>query len=446
MRKIIIILFVILVFALEVSAKVKVSSDSYTKLIEQSGIDLSSVSVSIKELSSGKIVYRLNDNILMHPASVQKILTLPPAIEILGDDYEFKTSLYSRGDDTYLIKLGADPYLTSSDLKTFVKHINKHSVKRILIDDSILEKKDWGEGWQWDDDLNIYMPHFNSYNLDKNIIKITVMPDEGGQSVMVINPSKYPIVLVNNVQISDKTNVKISRDSSVALNALTLDGTVNKPVILYVPTKDLKGYFYFKLTQALADKNIYLKTSFLDSNKDSEDMFLVEIVHPISAAVFDILKNSNNMVIETVMKLAAEKAYNKQGTDILAIKLFNEFCERKGIDNSRIRLVDASGVSKNNLVDTNFVTEFLVKNQNNSTLSNMAKPGEGTLAERMIMLTDALKAKTGTLSDISSIAGYLTSQNGKRYAFCIIINDPKSSDSEKKMLEDYLVRELYIKG
>ena len=97
-------------------------------------------------------------------------------------------------------------------------------------------------------------------------------------------------------------------------------------------------------------------------------------------------------------------------------------------------------------MDTNFVTEFLVKNQDNPILNRMSKPGEGTLAERMLPLKEVLRAKTGTLSDISSIAGFVTSQKGKRYAFCIIINDPKSSNSEKKLLEDYLIRELYIKG
>lgn len=441
-----ILITIISFFILVLSADARVSKDTFGKLIEQSGIGKNSISVSVKDINSGKTIYKLNDNILMHPASVQKILTLPSAVEVLGEDYEFKTCIYSRAEDGYVIKLGADPYLSSSDLRKLVRNINKGSVKKIYIDDSIIEKKDWGEGWQWDDDLNTSMPHFNSYNLDKNIIKITVMPDESGKSVIVINPSKYPIVFINNVQIADKTNVKVSRDSSVAVNALSLDGTVNKPAILYIPTKDLKGYFNFKLTQALADKNIYLKLPFTDSKLNADDVFIDETIHPISRAVYDILKNSNNLVMETVMKLAAEKKYGECGTDINGIRLFNDFCEKIGIDNSRIRLVDASGVSKNNLVDSDFITEFLVKNQDNLILKKMAKPGEGTLTERMLPLREVLKAKTGTLSDISSIAGFLTTQKGKQYAFCIIINDPKSSNSEKKMLEDYLIRELYIKG
>ena len=79
-------------------------------------------------------------------------------------------------------------------------------------------------------------------------------------------------------------------------------------------------------------------------------------------------------------------------------------------------------------------------------LEKMQSAGEGTLANRMVPLGENLKAKTGTLSDISSLAGFLTAKSGKKYAFCIMINDPKSSNSDKKALEDYIIRELYIKG
>ena len=60
-------------------------------------------------------------------------------------------------------------------------------------------------------------------------------------------------------------------------------------------------------------------------------------------------------------------------------------------------------------------------------------------------IKDNLKAKTGTLSDLSSIAGYLTTKSGKKISFCIIINDIKLSDSDKKMLEDFILREAYLR-
>ena len=91
-----------------------------------------------------------------------------------------------------------------------------------------------------------------------------------------------------------------------------------------------------------------------------------------------------------------------------------------------------------------FVSEFLLVNKDNKVMENLPSPGEGTLANRLLPIKNNLKAKTGTLSDISSIAGYLTTRSGKNLVFCIMLNDMKLSASDKKMLEDYILREAYL--
>ena len=427
------------------TAEAKVKDKDISKIIKNSGISTNSVSISVKNLDNGRIVYALNDRILMHPASVQKIMTIVPIIQVLGEDYNLTTELYSRGNGEYVIKLGADPYLTHSDLKTLIEKIEPDTTKKIYIDSSIIEKKDWGEGWQWDDDLNTSITRFNSYNLDRNIIKLTVMPTEYGKQATIINPSRYPLAFLNYVVTGDKNEVKISRDNVLASNTLKLEGTVKTPYTQYIPNNNLRRYFEIKLKNALEDNKVYLKEAYSNTTVTSKDEKIDEISHPISIAIEDILKNSNNMSIESISKIAAGKYYNKQGTDVDAINLFNKFCEQNGLDNSRIKIVDASGVSKNNLADTDFITDFLVKNQDSTVLEKMTEPGTGTLSHRMLPLKNNLKAKTGTLSDISSIAGFLTAKNGNKYAFCIIINDPSSNSSGKKNLEDYLIRELYMK-
>lgn len=441
MKKLLLIFFMLL-FCMNVNAK-SLKND-LNSIISDSNISKDSISISLKKLDSGKPVYELNEKILMHPASVQKILTLPAFMDILGEDYCFTSGIYLRSEGEYLIKLGADPYLTFSDIKSLVREIDTKTVQKIYIDSSIIEMKDWGEGWQWDDDLNVSMPRFNSYNLDKNLIKITVMPQDG--KVIVINPAKYPLVFFNNITIGEENKVSITRENSISSNTLTLNGAVARPCTLYIPTKNLKRYFEIKLTQALEDRNIYLKENFISSVKSDSDKLIKEIQHPITKAENDVLLNSNNMVIETVAKLAGAKAYNKIGADTDGIKIFNSNCDKFSLNNSRIRLVDASGVSKNNLADSDFITEYLVKMKDDPTLAKMAKPSEGTLSNRLMPLKENLRAKTGTLSDISSIAGFLTTKSGAKYAFCIIINDPKSTNSDKKNLEDYLIRAIYLQG
>ena len=434
----------LLFFMLCTFAEAKNVKHEINNIIRNSKISQDSISISIKDIDTGMKIYSLNDKILTHPASVQKMLTIIPIAETLGENYNFSTELYKRGNNGYLIKLGADPYLNTSDLEALIKNINSSAINKIYIDDTIIEQKDWGEGWQWDDDLNTLMPRFNSYNLDGNRIKLTVMKTEPGKQALIINPSKYPLAFLNNVVTGDKNEVKISRDNITASNAIKLDGTVSTTVTKVIPNNNLKRYFNFKLTNALEDRRIYLKAAYEFTTLNNNDEKVTEIVHPLNSAIDDVLKNSNNMAIETMNKLAANKYYKKTGTDTDGLKIIYNYYNKIGMDSSRIRLVDASGVSKNNLVDSDFVSEFLLKNKDNKILEHMATSGEGTLTNRLIPLKNSIKAKTGTLSDISSIAGYLTSKDGHKYAFCIMINDPSSSESAKKILEDYIIRTIYF--
>ncbi len=443
MKKIIATIFIMLTLVLNVQAKA-VKKD-FSTVINESGVDIESIAVSIKNAENGKVIYALNDKMLMNPASVQKVLTTPVVYETLGEDYLFTTGIYSRNDECYLIELGADPYLKASDLKTLIKNI-KPEAQRVFIDDRILDNKTWGEGWQWDDDMNILMPKFGAYNLDKNLVKLTIMPADNGQFATIINPSKYPLVFFNHIVKGEKTDIKIHRDNNVSANTLILTGTVARPTTVYIPVNNLQRYFNVQMTRIMEERNLYLKHAFAPNKKQESDVLLQEVTHDISLAVEDVLKNSNNLVSETMFKLAGGKYLGLEtGTDSAGIKMFNDYCVKNKLDNSRIRITDASGVSKNNLVSADFVTEFLGLNKNNKIMEKLPKPGEGTLTHRMLPLKDNLKAKTGTLSDLSSIAGYLTSKSGKKYTFCIMINDMKLSASDKKMLEDFILREAYLR-
>ena len=442
MKKLILSFIVMTLCALSLQAKSVKSGVS--GIINDYGIKKNSVSVSIRDSQNGKVVYALNDGMMMNPASVQKALTMAAAAETLGKDYKFSTELYKKGEDSYIIKLSGDPYLRSSDLKKLTKPV-KIGTQNIYLDDSILDKKFWGEGWQWDDDMNTLMPRFGAYNLDKNLIKLVIVPSDNGQVAKIINPSKYPLVFIDNVKTSNKTALSVNREPSISSNTLTLNGTIAEQKVVYIPSNDIKRYFEVQLTRALGENKIYLKNPFVVQKLNNPQEPVNKIEHELTSALKDILKNSNNMAAETVFKLAGGKYKGETGSDTAGIEMFNDFCKKQNLDNSSIRITDGSGVSKNNLVTANFVSEFLYKNKDNYAMEFLAKPGEGTLVQRMLPLRENLKAKTGTLSNISAIAGYITAKSGHKYTFCIMQNDIKLSEQEQKMLEDTVIREIYLK-
>lgn len=432
-------------FFLTISAQAKASKGGINSIVKNSGVNQSRLFVSVKDASSGKIVYSINDDRHINPASVQKFLVIIPIIETLGPDYKFTTELYSRGDNSYLLKLGADPYLSSKDLDGIAKNIGAQADK-IYIDDSILDNKYPPKGWMEEDTQDIYTPRYGSYNLDNNLVKFTVMPSVRGQNSLIINQSGYPFIFRNNVITSDTTDIVTERENSPADNVIVLTGTVSHPYIETLPVTNLKRYFNFQFKKALENRKIYLKEAFAAGSVQPSDKFVSKVTHDMDKAVDDILKNSNNLVAETLFKLAGRKYLNiPTGTEDGGIKMFDDYCKRNGLDDSKYRIADGSGVSKEDFVTADFVTDFLKLNKDNPLVQKLPSPGEGTLSDRLIPIKNSLKAKTGTHNDISALAGYLTSKSGNKYVFCIINNDPKFSESDKKGLEDYIIREAYLR-
>lgn len=413
------------------------------------------ISVSFKEINTGKKVIEQNETVPMQPASIQKITTLLPSVDTLGENYEFKTQLYKTGNNGLFLKLGADPFLTRRDLNDMIKSLRNYkisAVKSFNIDDSILDSNEWGEGWQWDDDLNPLIPKFGSYNLDNNLFTVNILPTAPGAPADISTEVFYPTAFINNVTTGGKNDVRLSRKNYISPDVINADGTVSSDITTQIPVNYPRRYFVLRLEESLRNQKVSYYGNFDRLKLPAKNIYLIsEVKHPLGSAEDAILKNSNNMVAETVFKLAGGKYLSALGSDSMgstesAIQMFNDYYKKLGICTDNIKIVDGSGVSKNNLLTADFITEVLLKATLDDKVdlkSHMASPGEGTLTDRILYFRDKLKAKTGTLTNISSIAGYLTAKSGKTYAFCIMINDPKSKPADKKAFEEYLLREAF---
>ena len=101
--------------------------------------------------------------------------------------------------------------------------------------------------------------------------------------------------------------------------------------------------------------------------------------------------------------------------------MIEDFAKNKVIDLSNIKIVDGSGVSKNNITTSKFMTEYLVqisKNYDyNEVINILPTPNKefGTLKNRMLFLENKLHAKTGTLTDVSALAGYFQTKTGNKF-------------------------------
>lgn len=427
-----------------------VNAASIDKALSESDINTGAVSISVRDTESGKVLYELNSKKPVNPASTLKILTLTASLDELGKDYEFSTDLYQNKENELFIKLGADPFLKAGDLRKLLNTAKTKNIvepKAIYIDDTIVDKTEWGEGWQWDDDLNPLMPKFGAYNIDENLLTITVVPTAKGAPAEIKLDVFYPTTFMNLVTTGDSSEIKISRNNNIAPDVLTIEGTVKNQIKQEIPVNHLKRYFRLRLEDAIRAEKIEYYGAFAEKELPSGNISLVETVkHPIEDAVSEIMLNSNNMAAESLFKIAGGHYAQTTGSAQNAVEMLFAYLDKIGLNSSDIKVVDGSGVSKNNLATSDFMTSFLTAQYKISPdyPKMFAPAGEGTLTNRMLYFGDKLRAKTGTLSDVSAITGYITTVKGKVLAFNIMINDAKSKPSEKKMLEEYILRAIQI--
>lgn len=432
---------------------VQAKTPDINSAISDSGIHKDAISISVKNTVNRKVLYSLNSNKPINPASTQKVVTATVSLDTLGKDFNFVTSLYKTTNNELQLKLSGDPNLTKGGLSQLMKSAKKKNIiepKAFYIDDFVMDSVEWGEGWQWDDDLNPLMPKFSSYNLDKNLLVAVVDPKTKGAPAQIHLTTFYPVTFMNLVTTGNDNNIELTRNNHISPDIITVNGEIKSRSYYQIPVNSPKRYFLIKLDEAIRDAKIEYYGRFTQRKTPENNIYLVdEIKHPIEKSLVEIFKNSNNMSAETLFKVAGGKFVNNTGALKNSLKMFDEYCKKNGLNNENIKIVDGSGVSKNNLMTADFMTDFLVLQTKNEDFEDYIQffptAGEGTLQNRMLYFKDIIYVKTGTLSDVSSICGYVKTRNGNLVAFDIMINDPKSSSSEKKTAEEQIIRAIYNK-
>jgi len=447
MRKI--ILFLLTFFIISVNCAF---ADSISKTLSALGINKSAVAISVKDVKTGNNVYSLNENAPMVPASTLKLVTSSAVYDLLGGDYKYKTTLYKSTNNDLYLKLSGDPLLRTADLEQLILAARDKSIvpKTFYIDDTAFDNVEWGEGWQWDDDLNPLMPKFSIYNLDGNMLKIEVIPTFDKRPAKIAVKPFYPLTFVNLVT-TDSTvpsSVSMKKNNEIVQNMLNLNGTVSKTHIISIPAANPKMNFSLRLEEIIRNKKFEYFAPLKAAKLPEKNVYVVDsIEHTLDSIMPSILKYSNNLMAETVFKTAGSVFTNSIGCDENSIKMLNSYFEKIGLGTDNIKIVDGSGVSKNNLITADFMTKFLIIKAGEDGFESfkniLPTPGEGTLKNRMLYFKDNLRAKTGTLSDSSAIAGYITTRKGKLYAFDIMVMDVKSSQADKKNVEEQILRNIY---
>jgi D-alanyl-D-alanine carboxypeptidase/D-alanyl-D-alanine-endopeptidase (penicillin-binding protein 4) len=407
-------------------------------------------SIKIVSLNSGEVLYRKNDTLLMHPASNLKLMTSATALHALGEDFRFKTSvlvdsLQSGGvvhGNLYLKGYG-DPDLKTSDLDSLAATLYSMGIRRIdgdvVADDSYFDDLYWGNGWMWDDEPDPDEMFISALSVNKNCVTVSVAPatTPGDPPMVTIKPSTPFITVLNSAKTVDDTSdysLKVSRLFKERLNTITVSGDIPRSswpqqnrLSVWQPALYAAELFKESLQRDSVTVLGQIRLGMSPTNAGE----LTSHLWPIDSVLIAMNKNSDNLSAENLLKAVGARQRGIPGTAQNGIYVENEFLSSFGIDTSASSIVDGSGVSHYNLLTVDDIIRLLAgiakrPNPFHVIYESLPIAGvDGTLESRMIGTTaqGTVRAKTGTISGVSAMSGYVTTRDGELLAFSMVMEN-----------------------
>ncbi|WP_432418824.1 D-alanyl-D-alanine carboxypeptidase/D-alanyl-D-alanine endopeptidase [Cytobacillus spongiae] len=434
------------------------------------------VGISIRSADSGKILYDRFGDMRLEPASSLKLFTAAAAFSSLGEEYTFSTELLSDGHTkgkqltgNLYLKGKGDPTLLPTDFELLAKKLAETGVKEIhgslIGDDTWYDDIRHSIDMPWSDEQMYYGAAVSAltaspdqdYDAGTVIVEVSSGAEIGAAPNVLVFPRTSHLTIRNEATTISPESLKdlqIERDHGV--NTVRISGTIPlnaKPEKEWIAVWDPSSYALNLFEQALANQGIVLTgKSKLGSAPD--DGTLLEKRHsiPLKELVIPFLKLSNNGHGEILVKEMG-KVDKGEGSWEKGLEVMKEKLQQLGVNVETTILRDGSGISHVNAIPPNELTKLLYVVQNQPWFSSYfaALPVAGVTDKRIggtlrYRLTEkeiagTIHAKTGTLSTVSTISGYLQSKNGEKLIFCIMMNQLLDEDKGKDF-EDQLLRLL----
>ena len=448
------LLFCSVVVAQSVSQKLQTA---YRQFAEDSQLKHVISSLYVIDANTGKVVFDVNSQVGLAPASTQKIITAATAFELLGKDFRYKTILsgdnkIANGELTgnLLISGDGDPTLgserwpgtaDSAVLKNIYAVINKSGIQKIngaiRIDDLKFGINPLPDGWIWQDIGNYYGAGARGFNWKENQYDLVLKPgaNEGDPtSVIKTNPQVEGYELDNNI----KTGAKGSGDNGYIYYAPNSNkgfstGTIPAGVSSFTISGSLPNpalQFGNSLLNFLKSKGIAVTEGIRLLSEEKSEIKNTSILGsiaspPLDSIIYWFLRKSINLYGEALVKTFAAKQKN-EGTTDEGVRIVKKFWKERGIDDDELNMYDGSGLSPLNRVTTHAQVAVLQYARKKDWFPSYLDA---------FPLYNDMKMKSGTISDVKGFCGYHQSKDGKEYIFSFLVNNysGKTSGLVKKM-------------
>ncbi len=414
------------------------------------------VGVKIVSLSRNETLYTLNEHMLFNPASNQKLFTTAAALNTLGVYATFPTVVSADTARNLIVIAGfGDPLLSTADLDSLARvcapALPPGRSWDLGVDVRYFDDLHWGAGWTWDEEPAAYGMFITPLILNNNTVTVRVLPSAtpGMPPTVSIDPQTAYVPLINTaVTVADSVQVplEITRLWRERLNTITVTGqiqTSSRERVQQLSVWRPELYAGTVFAEKLRAQGIQVNTVRIDSASAAPAMTL-QYAHAIDTVLTFLNKVSDNLSAESVLKSIAASKNGVPGSAREGIAIVNTYLAANGIDTNRISIADGSGLSRYNLTSPATVVALLTamhRDSLNFPVFFHALPiagVDGTIGGRM-KRTPAegnLRAKTGTLSGVTALSGYVNSADGEMLAFSILMQNYAAGSRAYRAVQD----------
>lgn len=412
------------------------SAGTFETILSQQKQTKTRFSILAVDANSGQVVFQLNPETPMIPASNMKLLSTAAALHYLGKDYTFKTQVGVLGNDLIIVGNGdpllADPKYdtvpgesTNRLMAAIISAMNESGVKtvdNIIVDTSFFDNNRVHPSWPAEQLNQWYACEVSGLNFYNNCVHITT-ERKSGKAVLVMEPANSYITLVNQLKLISSGSSAVGAYRNSVPNKLLIKGNLNQQAGFDVAIENPAGFFVSVLKDHLMASGIPVKGNLIQKYVKNEPgiRYLTVLETPIANVLKRANTDSLGLTAECLVKtISAENTEGRiNGEWAHGLDLVSRYLQSLGIPDTQYTLDDGSGLSRKNKLSAKALVAILDKmcgGENADVfISSLAVGGEeGTIAKYFgeEPYRNNIHGKTGYIDGVRAFSGICKTPRG----------------------------------
>jgi D-alanyl-D-alanine carboxypeptidase/D-alanyl-D-alanine-endopeptidase (penicillin-binding protein 4) len=453
-------------------------ADRLGAILDASGIN-ALWAAKVVSLDTGQVLFERHPRLLVMPASTMKLVTLAVAAERLGWDARFSTRIETtgavvegvlRGDlvvtgdgDPTIGERAATPHVLDEWAARLAALGVRRVVGRLVGDDDALPDQAFGAGWAWDDLAFGYAAPIGALQYHESLVQLTIVagPRPGTPASIRVEPASTDLVITGHVTTTDAdTPAAVFTRRKPFTRTLEVTGSVpraDRDYVRAVSVDNPTRGFLLAFRAALGRAGIAHDGEVADIDElagppaGPRRLLFLHESPPLREIGVRLMKLSQNLIAET---LNARIGLASDVPDVDPLAAARGAYERTlatwGVPADEVIVADGSGLSRYDYLTADALIAVLRRmaaTQQDAAAFEATLPilgVDGTL-ERRLRGTRAegrVRAKTGSMSNVRALAGYVTTLTGERLAFVVIANNFKVRGSTVDVITDRFLTAL----